>query len=62
MNTTDENLYCRIVAGPRADLNEIHVIPRIQFEYGTKKKERGVRFRRYQFPVRLCFSMSINKV
>lgn len=62
MKMKDDNLFCRILTGPKADLNELHVFPRIKFEYGTSPHHRGLRFRRLQFPVRLCFGMTINKV
>ena len=59
---TDHNLYCRILTGPRADLSEILIIPKIKLEYGLNTTERGTRFRRIQFPVKPCFAMTINKV
>ena len=62
MKMTDENLYCRMLTGPRANANEIHIIPKIKLEYGLNNQERGLRFRRYQFPVKPCFAMTINKV
>ena len=62
MKMTDYNLYCRILTGPRADLNEIHIIPQIKLEYGQSSNERGLRFKRIQFPIRPCFAMTINKV
>lgn len=62
MKLTEENLYCRVLTGPRADARQLHIIPRIKFEYGTSKNHRGLRFRRLQFPVRVCFAMTVNKV
>ena len=62
MKMTDENLYCRMLTGPRANANEIHIIPKIKLEYGLNNQERGLRFRRLQFPVKPCFAMTINKV
>jgi hypothetical protein len=62
MKMTDENLFCRIISGPRANLDQMFIIPRIKFEYGTKKYHKGLKFRRIQFPVRPCFAMTINKV
>ena len=62
MKMTDYNLYCRILTGPRADLNEIHIIPKIKLEYGQNSNERGLRFKRIQLPIKPCFAMTINKV
>ena len=62
LKMTEHNLYCRILTGPRADLNEIHIIPQIKLEYGQNTNERGLRFRRIQFPIKPCFAMTINKV
>lgn len=59
---TEENLHCRILTGPRAALKQTFIIPRVKFEYGNGKHHRGLRFRRLQFPVRLCFAMTVNKV
>lgn len=59
---TEENLYCRILTGPRADTKQVFIIPRVKFEYGTGRHHRGLRFRRLQFPVRPCFAMTVNKV
>ncbi|KAL3122443.1 hypothetical protein niasHT_006323 [Heterodera trifolii] len=61
MRTSENNLFCRILTGPRAGAQNIIAIPRIQFEYGRARHHRGLRFRRLQFPVRLCFAMTINK-
>ena len=62
MKQSKYNLYCRILTGPRASLNEIHIIPQIKLEYGQNSQERGLHFRRLQFPVKPCFAMTINKV
>ena len=62
MKQSKYNLYCRILTGPRASLNEIHIIPQIKLEYGQNSHERGLHFRRLQFPVKPCFAMTINKV
>ncbi|KAL3105716.1 hypothetical protein niasHT_029001 [Heterodera trifolii] len=61
MKLAEDNLFCRILTGPRADAGHVIVLPRIQFEYGRGRHHRGMRFRRLQFPVRLCFAMTINK-
>ncbi|KAL3119857.1 hypothetical protein niasHT_005917 [Heterodera trifolii] len=61
MRTSENNLFCRILTGPRAGAQNIIAIPRIQFEYGRARHHRGLRFRRLQFPIRLCFAMTINK-
>jgi ATP-dependent DNA helicase PIF1 len=62
MKMTKEALYCRILAGPRADAKTTFIIPKAMFEYGRGKTHRGLRFCRRQFPVRLCFAMTVNKV
>ena len=59
---TEELLYCRMLTGPKADANNVYLIRREKFEYGKQPNERGIPFRRVQFPVRLCFAMTINKV
>lgn len=59
---TDDNLYCRITSGPRANTNKLFAIPKIKFVYGDREYHRGLRFQRTQFPIRLCFAMTINKV
>uniref|UniRef100_A0A914I8I8 ATP-dependent DNA helicase n=1 Tax=Globodera rostochiensis TaxID=31243 RepID=A0A914I8I8_GLORO len=61
MRGADDNLFCRILTGPRADAKQTIVIPRVKFEYGNNRNHRGLRFRRLQFPVRLCFAMTVNK-
>ncbi|KAL3125241.1 hypothetical protein niasHT_005847 [Heterodera trifolii] len=61
MRMAEDNIFCRILTGPRADAGHVIVLPRIQFEYGRGRHHRGLRFRRLQFPVRLCFAMTINK-
>lgn len=57
----DLTITCRVLTGPRAKSNAIVVIPYAKFEYGTKKSERGLKFRRVQLPVIPSFAMSINK-
>ncbi|KAL3115858.1 hypothetical protein niasHT_007158 [Heterodera trifolii] len=61
MRMAEDNIFCRILTGPRADAGHVIVLPRVQFEYGRGRHHRGLRFRRLQFPVRLCFAMTINK-
>lgn len=62
MKMTEENLFCRVITGPKADLNKTIILPKVKFEYGNSPHHRGMRFRRQQFPVRLCFAMTVNKV
>lgn len=62
MKLTDENLFCRILSGPRVDLRQLHIIPRVKFEYGRGNAQNGLSFRRIQFPIRLSFAMTVNKV
>ena len=62
MRMSKDNLYCRILTGPRAGLDQLYILPRVKFEYGNSEYHRGLRFRRIQFPIRLCFAMTINKV
>jgi hypothetical protein len=56
----DGMLSCRLLTGPRAGTEVL--LPKIKFTYGNKPNHRGIRFTRIQFPVRLCFSMTVNKV
>ena len=62
MRLTDHNVFCRILTGPRADPKKLYLIPLVKFEYGTSKYHRGLKFRRLQYPLRLCFAMTVNKV
>lgn len=62
MKMTEQNLYCRILTGPRANSQQLHIIPRVKFDYGQGRNHRGIRFRRIQFPIRSCFAMTVNKV
>lgn len=62
MKITNNNLICRMLTGPRADANTIYGIPKVMFEYGRGRHHRDIRFKRYQFPVRPCFAMTVNKV
>jgi len=57
---SSENLFCRLLTGPRE--GQEYIIPRVKFEYGQGRHHRGLRFRRIQFPVRPCFAMTVNKV
>jgi len=59
---SSDNLHCRVLTGPRAGAMRVVLIPRVKFEYGKGRHHRGLKFRRIQFPVRLCFAMTINKV
>jgi hypothetical protein len=60
INARDGMLSCRLLTGPRAGTEVF--LPKIKFTYGNKPNHRGIRFTRLQFPVRLCFSMTVNKV
>lgn len=60
LKITDGNLKCQILTGPRAG-TEVW-LPRIKFEVGGGRNHRGFCFQRIQFPVRLCFAMTVNKV
>uniref|UniRef100_A0A914I8K2 ATP-dependent DNA helicase n=1 Tax=Globodera rostochiensis TaxID=31243 RepID=A0A914I8K2_GLORO len=53
---TEENLFCKLLTGPRE--GQEYIIPRVKFEYGQGRHHRGIRFRRIQFPVRPCFAMT----
>lgn len=52
------HLVCRILTGPNT--GKIEFIHRINIEYGTQRR-KPLKFRRLQFPVRLCFAMTVNK-
>jgi hypothetical protein len=54
-------LKCRILTGGRSRGDNYVFLPRIPFEYGNKKSDLRTAFRRIQFPVRLCFAMTVNK-
>jgi hypothetical protein len=60
LKITDHNLLCRILTGPRANANVL--LPRVRFQHGAGSAYRGAKFQRIQFPVKLCFAMTINKV
>ena len=62
LGMSDSFIKCKMLTGPRADLGEIYYIGRAKFEYGNGKNHRGLRFKRLQFPLRLCFAMTVNKV
>jgi hypothetical protein len=62
MAMSEENLLCRILTGPRADADTRVLIPRIKFEHIPTGVRRGLPFRRIQFPINVCFAMTINKV
>ena len=62
LKMTPDNLVCRMLTGPKAEAGIKYVIPRVKFEYGQGPYHRGLRFKRTQFPIRLCFAMTVNKV
>lgn len=62
LSMSNDFIKTKILTGPRADTKHEFLIPRVKFEYGTKKNHRGLKFTRLQFPLRLCFAMTINKV
>jgi len=41
--------------------NDVVIIPKVKFTYGTDADSRETPFTRIQFPVRLCFAMTVNK-
>lgn len=59
LNMTDEHLICRVLTGPRKGQTEY--IHKIRIEHGRFKRGE-LKFSRRQFPVRLCFAMTVNKV
>lgn len=59
MKMTKEHLVCRVLTGPRKGQTEY--IHKIRIEHG-KFKRGDMKFARKQFPVRLCFAMTVNKV
>jgi hypothetical protein len=60
ISATNRTLRCRLLTGPRAG-TEV-TLPSIKFTYGDEPNQRGMQFTRQQFPVRLCFAMTVNKV
>lgn len=57
---TDGNLVCDILTGPKVGTEVI--LPPTKFVYGSEAHHRGLSFQRIQFPIRLCFAMTVNKV
>lgn len=55
---TKHHLICRILTGPNRGRTEY--IHRINIEHGVNKRS-PLKFRRLQFPVRVCFAMTVNK-
>ena len=53
-----QHLICRILTGPNK--GRIEFIHRINIEHGVNKRS-PLKFRRLQFPVRVCFAMTVNK-
>uniref|UniRef100_A0A183CMC0 ATP-dependent DNA helicase n=1 Tax=Globodera pallida TaxID=36090 RepID=A0A183CMC0_GLOPA len=49
---TEENLFCKLLTGPRE--GQEYIIPRVKFEYGQGRHHRGIRFRRIQRKGKLC--------
>jgi hypothetical protein len=60
ISAKESTLRCRLLTGTRAG-SEV-LIPKIKFTYGDEPNQRGMKFTRLQFPVRLCFGMTVNKV
>jgi hypothetical protein len=58
---TEENLKCRILTGSRASVNTEVLLPRIKFQHGFGKFDRGAKFERIQFPVRPAAAMTVHK-
>jgi len=59
LRTFPQMLECLILTGPRAGRTTL--IGKTKFEHGKLKKDTGIPFSRYQFPLRLSFAMTINK-
>jgi hypothetical protein len=60
ISAKNDNLRCRLLTGTRAGTDVL--INRIKFTYGDEPNQRGMKFTRLQFPIRLCFAMTVNKV
>jgi hypothetical protein len=56
------NLECRFLVGSKAKSDDVVLIPKIKLEHDEEGRDGNPRFQRIQFPVRLCFGMTINKV
>ena len=55
---SQQHLICRILTGPNK--GRVEFIHRINIEHGVNKRS-PLKFRRLQFPVRVCFAMTVNK-
>jgi hypothetical protein len=60
ISAKENTLRCRLLTGTRVGTEVL--IPKIKFTFGDQPQHRGMRFTRLQFPVRLCFGMTVNKV
>jgi hypothetical protein len=60
VSAKENTLRCRLLTGTRVGTEVL--IPKIKFTFGDQPQHRGIRFTRLQFPVRLCFGMTVNKV
>ena len=60
LKITKHHLICRVLTGPNR--GQIEFIHRINIEFGGEGKRTNLHYRRLQFPVRLCFAMTVNKV
>jgi hypothetical protein len=56
------NLECRHLVGSRVASKEVVLIPKVKLAHDEEGLDGYPRFQRIQFPVRLCFGMTINKV
>jgi hypothetical protein len=61
MEIKKHNLRCRFLTGPRAGGADF-LLPKIKIDHTDSAREGNPHFSRFQFPMRLCFSMTVNKV
>jgi ATP-dependent exoDNAse (exonuclease V) alpha subunit len=55
----DNILKCKVLTGPTA--GQIDYISKMKLKHGEGKCRSVIKFQRFQFPIRPCFAMTVNK-